>query len=561
MKLFSWVLWMAILAQVTVASPAISAGFGKYNLGEPIIGKLSIAPKANEDAVIKVFLNCPQRELLYFAQPLRLDANQTAEIALPPVRARDTGDCALRLSLEDLEGNLIEAASSPPFPIVSELSLTLSLSKSEARAGEIIAVTGTAKKLNSAMEKGSITITYQDIVYQSPLEKADFSYDLVLGSKPKSGSHQIRLAVNDSYGNRGEAETGITIASVPTTLKFDVLQKAYNPLEKLRFVVDLLDQAGDRISATTNTSLIQSKLFGDDVSIFQLPIASNAYFEHIFSSNTPPGDYALKSRFEALEAEETITILPVAKIISSISGEIVTIKNDGNVEYRNKTIIYLEKENETIYLEKTISLAVGEEMQVNLSKEVPPGNYEVSVLEKVEQEPAQQPSPQGPDQQQNGQPASATGMVVAGETQKEIINREKVLARSSVGISSDQRSLPRKIIQGVTQITGKVVAATGRIVASFKFAIVWLLLMVIGGLMFYWRDDISQGWNEVKWNWKRKSGSSKGPANDNPWKPKEKNDAGKQSWEASQTSETVRVGAEKFNVDEPKEQQWMRRYH
>ena len=559
MKLFGWVVLLAILTQGAFASLSISAEFGKYNLGEPVIGKVSIAPKVMGEAVVKAFFNCPQREMLFFAQPLLMEANKTIELSLPSVRTRDTGSCNLRLSLEDLEGNLIEGASSSAFSVVSELSLTLSLSKSEAKPGETISVTGTAKKLHSTMEKSFVTITYQDIIYQSVLEQDSFSYDLVLGSKPKSGSHQLRVIINDSFGNEGGAETGITIASVPTTLKFDVLQKTYAPLEKLRFVVDFFDQAGDRISAALNTSLIQSKLLRDDILIFQLPIASNSYFEHIFSSNTPPGDYALKSRFEALEAEETITILPVAKIVSTISGEMVIIKNDGNVEYNNKTVIYLEKENETIYLEKTISLAVGGEMQVNLSKEVPPGNYEVSVSEKAD---PVTPSPDAAPQ--DGQPVLGTGMVVAGEQQQDLFNREKVLAKSAVDITSDQRSLLKKVAQGVSKITGRVVATTGRLVTSYKFAIVWLLLMVIGGLTFYWRDDIADGWNDIKWNWKRKSGGKQGGntgVNTNsPWKPQEKKGTGKQSWE-TETSETVRVGGEKFGVDEPKEQQWMRRYH
>ncbi|MBI2575997.1 hypothetical protein HYV84_02195 [Candidatus Woesearchaeota archaeon] len=555
MKLFGWVILLVFLTQGAFASLSISAEFDKYNLGEPVLGRISIAPTAGGEAVVKALFNCPQREMLFFAQPVLLEAGRTIEMGVPPVRARDIGSCNLRVSLEDLEGNLIEGASSPAFSVVSELSLTLSLSKSEAKPGETISVTGTAKKLHSTMEKSFVTITYQDIIYQSVLEQDGFSYDLVLGSKPKSGSHQLRVIINDSFGNKGESETGITIASVPTTLKFDMLQKNYAPLEKLRFVVDFFDQAGDRISAVLNTSLIQAKLFSDDVVIFQLPLSSNSYFEHIFSSNTLPGDYALKSRFEALEAEETITILPVAKIVSTISGEMVIIKNDGNVEYNNKTVIYLEKENETIYLEKTISLAVGEEMQVNLSKEVPPGNYEVSVSEKAE---PVIPSPE--TAQQDGQPVLGTGMVVAGEQQQEIFNKEKVLAKSAVGITSDQRSLPKKIAQGVSRITGKVVATTGRLVTSYKFAIVWLLLMAIGGLTFYWRDDISQGWNDVKWNWKRKSNSKQGGNTINPWKPQEKKGAGKQSWE-TETSETVRVGGEKFGVDEPKEQQWMRRYH
>src|SRR3989338_10584038 len=105
MKLFGWVVLLAILTQGAFASLSISAEFGKYNLGEPVIGKVSIAPKVMGEAVVKAFFNCPQREMLFFAQPLLMEANKTIELSLPSVRTRDTGSCNLRLSLEDLEGN------------------------------------------------------------------------------------------------------------------------------------------------------------------------------------------------------------------------------------------------------------------------------------------------------------------------------------------------------------------------------------------------------------------------------------------------------------------------
>jgi len=142
-------------------------------------------------------------------------------------------------------------------------------------------------------------------------------------------------------------------------------------------------------------------------------------------------------------------------------GNVIQIKNIGNVDYSDETTIMLEEGEKKRLVNKKLNLKPGEIIKIDLSKEVPTGIYAVTLPEEYA----------GKD---------GSGME---------LTRKNTLLGVEI---QDQRSVIQKSLQGISTITGAVVSATKIVVSRPKLASAIMITLILGIITFYSRDFIIQ---------------------------------------------------------------------
>jgi len=491
MKLIPILLMLLLLIPAGSASIEITSQlYDKYNLGDDILFSLKIIPDTTTTALVKLTLKCTEKEVPYYIAPMELEESKEINVEAPTIKAFTEGLCNIKANVESLEGEDLEGISSKEFTVSDRLELSFNLDKTDVSPGDLVKVEGSASKGGEVIGDGSIVIRLDNKKAQIELDGSEFSYELELDEDIESGEHTIIIEVNDSYGNFNEESEIINVEAVPTKLEFNLNGKEFEPEESLELKVDLLDQAGDAIGGNVDIKLFREKtLFKDEIIIFNTKTQANKEFDFVFNYSTLPYDYILSSAFDELETEEIITILPYPKIEMRIGDDTIFIKNVGNVKYNNKTTILVEKEDKTYLINKKINLDVGEQTIIDLSKEVPSGNYTVTlpaetvveekIIEKTVEKIIEKEVPKYIERE-----IEVEEKVIGSEEEKE----EAVNVVENVEIE-DNRPLYKK---GLSWITGGIIAGAGLLLSRPKMGSLTMIIVILSIIGYYNRERIGR---------------------------------------------------------------------
>ncbi len=463
----------------------------KYNLGDEISFSVKILSERTDTVLVKSTLKCTEREIHYYIAPIELKKAQEIKVDVAPIKAFSEGLCNIRVNVESLEGENLEGITSREFIVSSLLELSVTVDKTDLLPGDKIKIGGSVSKNGKKIEEGSIVVRLGNKKEQIELDGKDFSYELILDKDIKSGEHTIVVEVNDSYGNHNEEGIKINVEAVPTTLDFIVNGNEFMPIDTLAFKVELLDQADEVIKKKVNVRLFRGKtLFKDEIVIFDEEIEANKEYGFKFIYNTSPNDYILKASFGDLENEDTITILPYHKIEMKLVGDVVFIKNIGNVKFNNETTILLEREDKKYIINKKIRLDVGEETTIDLSEEVGSGNYRVTlppetvreekINEKTVERVIEVPKYINKDIDKEGE--GGIDVMKIGKTVG--LKAGNVIENVNIG---EDRSL---YMEGIDWVGGMVVASTGLLLKRPNMASLIIIVVLLSLFGYFNRSRI-----------------------------------------------------------------------
>tara|TARA_Y100000310_G_C20532154_1_gene739034 strand:- start:374 stop:1123 length:750 start_codon:yes stop_codon:yes gene_type:complete len=187
-------------------------------------------------------------------------------------------------------------------------------------------------------------------------------------------------------------------------------------------------------------------------------VPANAPFVYKIPKDAAPGEYEVTATTDDLEDSSEFTIGEKSAISSTLSGNYITIKNEGNIPYNDQASIVLDQDGNTIVIEKKVKLEVGEQQTINLAEEVPAGNYEVKVIET-----------------QQSTETSETNNLITG-------NVVAPLAQGPISIEQDNRSGSKKMFAA----TGRAFAVAADAATNPFLAAVWLIILS-AGVFFYFR--------------------------------------------------------------------------
>ena len=378
MRFWVLVLILLMVLPIMLASVEVTSKLNsEYNLGEDISLSIKIVPDQSANVLVKSTLRC-EKDKLYYVSPIDVEKDNEIVLDIPPIKAFSEGSCKIMAEAETLEGESLGRVYSDEFFVSSDLEVIITLDKTEVMPGESIKIEGTVTQHNQKVEQANVFITLDDEKERAELNDGKFSYNIELAKSIQSGEHKISVLANDKYGNANEQKATINVAAVPTSLDYEMNANEFNPGSELQVNARILDQGGDIINGNIGIKLYQGKtLFGKERVIFDTNAESGKQFGFMFAPDTAPDEYKLSLMYESLKKEDSIKILHYSKIEIRLEGNILFVKNTGNVDYNNKTNIMLEKDGETYVLEKRVKLKVGEETTIDLTKELPSGTYTI----------------------------------------------------------------------------------------------------------------------------------------------------------------------------------------
>jgi len=425
-----------------------------YNLGDIFSASVYITPDKDIDGLVKTTLQCDNYNLPYYIIPINIKTGREKKISIPELTASRQGSCVINVALQTTAGDIVEETNSNSFRITAELNLTANLNKEEFLQGEDLTITGSVKSRSGEdVEKATLTVELAGKRYTADIKKDEFSYTLNLGDTESDPNHILSLSINDSKGNSGEEEFGIAIKPVAAKLENEINRISFRPLETLELTALLYDMAGEAVNDYINFILTDPA----GKKLFEYNALSYTLVKYTFAQDALPGNYQLKAYINNVNKEDTIKVEEVRDLDITIVGNIVYVKNIGNVRYNDQATIILETDDGSKYLvNKKIKLEPAETAEFDLSKEVPTGEYNVIVESEV-------------------------------GTEEEVIT--DTVSEENIPIE-DGRSVYKKTKQGLIRVTGATIAAVNS--AKGIFASIFMVIIILSTILYYSRDYLKK---------------------------------------------------------------------
>jgi len=436
-----------------------------YNLGDKLSPEVSIKLNEAYSGFFKMSIVCTSYNLQYYTIPLDVESGFRAQVDVLslPLSKPMLGECKLKADFDSINGETIDGTESEA--IIVEKALGINLSSSQiVKPGEELPISGRVIKYNgNLLEKGSAELIFGSSQYNTEVASGNIEYKIKIDGSRAAGKYPLQIKVNDKYGNYGDYVFDVEVLSIPTKINNEIANNAILPGDKLAARITLFDHTGKILA---NKSIIVKIFNSNNEIIAQKDVQSTGYFEFAADEAQEPGTYYISSSFKDelgdVKEQSAFIVESVRKVQMKQEAGIVYIKNTGNVDYDEEVTVILENDGKKYAINRKISIKPKEQMIVDLSKEVPEGNYDITL-----------PALEGSDTVGNAN-ANAS---------EESLNATKNIF-SDVPIE-DNRNALKKTADGVSAITGAVVGAAGYVASRPALATTILILIIIGVVLHY----------------------------------------------------------------------------
>jgi len=347
-----------------------------YNLGDRISLGGSILVDEDSEARLNINLVCGGDSIPVYFKADFFEADEAYDFLENIYVVEDMlGDCYFWIKLNDDVG-LIYEKTSEKIHVRKELDIDAEIDTLNKNPGATVAISGNVKKSNGIeLEKGNLSIIIDNVKYIGKVTEGEFSYDLTLKEDIKSGRHILHIFVDDGKGNEGKEEFEIIVNAIPTEIKIETNSKTFKPKNILELKVKVYDQAGDLISKGANVDLYNSDNFLE----YNVNEKTNEEIEIRLPDFALPGSWKIKAVSGELKTEEEVYVEEVIDKEITLEGETVVVRNIGNVNFNEELKINLYSESKEYNMIKKTSLKPNQTVIIDLTKEVPAGDYNINV--------------------------------------------------------------------------------------------------------------------------------------------------------------------------------------
>jgi len=477
MKKRALIMIFFLLMPGVFATIDVQQGEDNYNIGDKISVSVSVIEELDVDGFFKAKLECTGYAMQYFVTPISLEKNFRTSVTVPDLTATKEmiGSCKIKAIIEEAEG-AVDSAYTDEFEV--ENILDISCEADEAIPGKETEVSCIVKKLSGEIvSSGTARLNYGKKEYSKNLEAGMSSFSIPIAADSQPGMQKMAVEAEDTKGNYGDFILEFNVKAIPTRLENRVNKESFNLGETLEIKPVVYDHIDGFMNSTIALELTDpegKKLISNDV-------LSGGTVSYTFNSYTLPGDYKIKSSSEGLASERIVRMEILSKLKMAYSAEKVIVENIGNVFYDDKTTIVLEDEEGKKYMiEKRLKLEPGEVKEIDLSKEVPYGHYDV-VLPVSEEEPGDEEKPDD-----EGEPA-------ADNEDSKVIDNVEI---------HDNRPVYKKVGSGVEEgfgmVTGAAIGTVGYVATKPLAASIILSVIILVIVLFYSRDFIKSRMGRVR---------------------------------------------------------------
>lgn len=447
---FKRLLWLLILlihsifasAAIELTQPIENA----YNIGDKISIYLSLIPEQDLEGFLKVILTCEDKQLPFYITPIKLISKQHIEEKIPDltISRHILGKCKITIALVSNDGVIKEDKVIEHIIITNKLNLSFGKFGKYLPEQEIV-FEGTLKDMSGKdVKNASLVLNFNDGDYDAAVKNGAFKYPIKAPANIRSGEHYITAIAEDQFGNKADTLVQLIIIPKPTSLDVSVNKYTFLPGEDIEITLKLVDQNRQQINDAPKLNIKNPRgidIFSDDVS-------GNIKFSYHLDQYAIPGAYVIRAEKEDVSGYKIINVSKVEKLSVTLEGNQLLIKNVGNIKYDDKANIAVESEGKNYIIIKKLRLIPGEVIELDLSKEVPEGSYDIKL--------------------------ATEGFDV---TYKDAANTE-IKEISSAEIE-DKRPLYKKLLHGLVGITGGVVGIKEGITAPFYLLLFLIIILLI----------------------------------------------------------------------------------
>lgn len=426
-----------------------------YNLGDKIKPEVSVKLDEARSGIFSIHVICADYSLQYYAVPLEVESGFRTQIDAPflSLSSPMLGQCFLRADFGSVEWQIIDSKDSTDFFVEKQLNINLN-NELLVKPGAELPISGQVTKYDgSPLETGNAIINFGNNKYKFEVIAGKFGHAISVPASMEAGIFPLLFKVSDEHGNYDEQAFDIEILAIPSRIENQISLSKLMPGDKLSAKVTLFDHTNKILGNKT----INVKVIGPNgQTIAQKDIQSTEYFEFATEVSQEPGTYSVLSSFNEVKEQSNFVVETVKKIEMKQDGGMVFVRNMGNVKYNEEITILLESDEKKYALNKVINLKPKEQMIIDLSKEVPEGNYEVTL------------------------PVSATEDGNASEKNANV--SETVFSNVSI---EDNRNTLKKTTDGLSAISGFVVGTVGYVASKPILATGILVLIIVATVLHY----------------------------------------------------------------------------
>lgn len=290
--------------------------------------------------------------------------------------AMNPGIYKVSITARDTFGNVQEFKDITSFELIDELHVFSKTDKKELLPGETIKVFGSVTNIQQeALDGINVKVKIGEIEKEGKSENGQYEISLNLPENIKSGKHTVEVTVADDLGNKGTSESIITLLAVESAISLTFSETSLFPEETLIVTPIIYDQSGDIIPKKIVLELENPK----GIIVVLKEATSNQQTEIQIPKMGMPGAWKLKANKGTINKEELFNVKELIHINPSITGDVLTLYNDGNVEYKENIEILLDSGLDDYKITNRRNMDVNESVIINLPDEVPSGNYKVTI--------------------------------------------------------------------------------------------------------------------------------------------------------------------------------------
>lgn len=467
-----------LIAPIAFADITIVTDQSAYNLGNKIKASASILQDGNFDGLLKLTLLCESYKLQYFLTPISLEANFRTAADVPEVTITPSmlGNCTIAGGLMTNDNLIIEEKESGSFSITNQLKVLPVSREVASLPADYIQIAGVVNEASDAnVLKASLKIAFGNASYKINAADGKFNLTLEIPKNIKSGKHAIEISASDPKGNAGFSLIELEITAVPSYIKTELSSSMLLPGSKIGIFASLYDQADELI----NDSLELELMSPDGSKVFRKSVQSGEKTEYEFSQYAEPGLYVLAAAYKNLLSQSLINVTAVREIKIKYENETVLIENIGNVPFEDELTFILESELKKYPITKNIKIEPGKILDIDLSKEVPLGIYDVIL-----------PVKEGLETIKEKVNETLQNFVESVQERIEDLPAEKKDVLAANVTIHDNRPAYRKLASGLSAISGSLVGADGVLAKNPLITPVLLVVILLLVVFRYGRKPI-----------------------------------------------------------------------
>ena len=457
-----------LIVPISFADITIKTDQHIYNLGDKISASASTLHDKNFEGLFKLMLLCGTYKLDYFLTPISLESNFRTAVNVPELLVTQSmiGNCTISGDLINQDNLVIEEGKSNSFIVTEQLVVRAINKNVMLLPGDRLQLVGIVNEaFGNNILTGSTKISLGNSSYEVDSLGGKFNLTIEIPRNIKTGNHIITIVSSDSKGNSGTSFVELEITAIPSYIKTDLTGSEFLPGSKIGIRPSLYDQADDLI----NTSLDVELASPSGNKIFRKNVISNEEIEYEFSQYAEPGLYNLVTTYKKLLVQSLINVTKIRQVKIVYDNESVYIENVGNVPFEDELKFTLQGIEKNYPITKKIKVEPGKTLNIDLSKEVPFGIYNINIPKLHET-------------------FDKVSSLIDQKVVNFISNKENILA-ANVTIH-DNRPIYKKITSGISSITGNLVGSGGILTKSPIIAPAILIVVVLLIVLRYAKNPL-----------------------------------------------------------------------